>query len=164
MKVALYVDGEYLHSAAYHWGVQNGVRRAKADYQRIMSVAMEQDEGIGVVEVARIYLAPVDKNRVAGFVRRLKRMSYLVEVVERDQVSRDICTKMAADINQDVWEFEPDAFVIVTGNGLLSPLCRALSKRAKVTVVAFDGSLSQSLKDSCTQVRYITRDELYDAS
>ena len=164
MNVALYVDGEYLHSAAYHWGVEHGVKRAKADYQRLMSLAMDQDEGLAVVTVARIYLAPGDHSRTAGFVRRLKRMAYEVTLIERKQVSRDICAKIAADINQDVWEYEPDAVVIVTGNGLLAPLCRALAKRTKVMVVAFEGSLSTSLKESCTQVKHLTLDEIYDAS
>jgi hypothetical protein len=153
MSCILFVDAEYLSAAAYHYGAEAGLNRAKVDYLALRARYQP--------ETAVAYIAPEAGDYIA-FQKFLTKSGYVVTKMPPANRSAAITAQMSTDINANVlsWAYpsavlndclaQPSSpsdrqVIIVTGNGSIAPLCRVLQTHCELTVLAFPGSVSRSL-------------------
>ena len=136
MSTVMYIDAEYLGAAAYHYGLDNGLKRAKVDY-----LALKKQYS---PEQAVVYVAPADGRRMA-FQKFLAGAGYIVQRMPNENHASGITAQMTTDINAHYLDHSPRRVVVVTGNGSIAPLCRVLQSHCELIVLGLPGSVSKSL-------------------
>ena len=155
MNTLMYVDAEYVSSAAFYWGTSQGLSRAKVDYKALI----ERFEPT----LARAYVAPPSPDKFIAFTKFLGKCGFAVQRLGPENKSAAITSQMAVDVNADYLGMKPDRVVIVSGNGSLAPLCRVLNEHCDLTLLAFPDSVSNSLLSIGADTECL-RSMVYDAA
>ena len=137
MSTLMYVDAEYVSSAAFYWGSSHGLTRAKVDYRSLIEQFTPT--------LARAYVAPPSPDKFIAFTKFLGKCGFAVQRLAPENKSAAITSQMSIDANADYLGMKPDRVVIVSGNGSLAPLCRVLHEHCELILLAFPDSVSNSL-------------------
>ena len=112
MSTIIYIDTEYVSAAAYHYGMEKGLYRARMDYLAIKK-QYSPDRAV-------VYAAPKDGKRMA-FQKFLKSSGFIVKRLPNENHAAGITAQMTTDINTHYLEHSPRRVIIVTGNGNIAP-------------------------------------------